>query len=260
MPQTIFLVMEQPPFHAFSGLHDLPVLGHAWGGALALLAALIAMITAKGSQGHRRAGHWFVLGVSLILITGGWLWHRGLVNGTPSWLLAFLLLLAGTTLYATASGLRLAIDPRPWHPWLDSWLTLVALGTSGTAAIQLALDLQRRLQFEAPQGEIALRPFVVIALTLLIATSNGWFVSDDLRRLRRPLQQRAQRLSRHLQRMVIALIAVLTAVFIVELSARFFDRGYALWPLYLGPGLLLSPLLLLFTRRVANLPETPERA
>jgi hypothetical protein len=104
MSQPVLLVVEQAPFQAFVRAHDLPVLGHAWGGALASLAALIAMISGKGSQGHRRAGHWFALGVTLILITGGVLWHRGLVNGTPSWLLAFLSLLAGSTLYATASG------------------------------------------------------------------------------------------------------------------------------------------------------------
>jgi hypothetical protein len=260
MSQLILLVVEQPPFHAFVRAHDLPVLGHAWGGALAFLAALIAMISNKGSQGHRRAGHWFALGVSLILITGGVLWHRGLVNGTPSWLLAFLSLLAGSTLYATASGVRLGMDSRPWIPWLDFSLILVALSTSGMAGIQFLLDLHRRLQFVDPQGAIALRPFVVFALTLLIALLNAWFVFDDLCRLRAQTQRRSRRLSRHLLRMMIALIAVLTAFFIVELSARFFDRGYALWPLYLGPGLLLSPLAVIFTRRVARLPEIPEGA
>ena len=102
---------------------------------------------------------------------------------------------------------------------------MVALITGSTACIQLVLDFHPRLQFEDPSGAIALRPFVVIVLALLIA-----------------------------------LIAVLAAFFIVELSARFFDRDYELWPLYLGPGLLLSPLLILFMRKVASLPGTPERA
>lgn len=264
MPLDVLLVLEQAPFQAFWRQHDLPVLGHAWGGALAFLAALIALFSIKGSKGHRRAGHWFVLAVSLILITGGLLWHRGLTNGTPSWLLAFLFLLAGTTLYGTASGLRLGMDHRAWIPWLDGSLVLVALITSSTAFIQLILDGHRRLQFVDPNGAIALKPFVVITLTLLIAAVNGWFAYDDHRRFRlhsqQPLQPRAQRLSRHLQRMLIAVIAVVTAFFIVELSARFFDRGYALWPLYLGPGLALSPLVVLFTRRVATLPDHPERA
>lgn len=257
MPHPVLLVIEQAPFQAFMRQHDLPVLGHAWGGALAFLAALIALFSVKGSQGHRRAGHWFVLAVGLILITGGMLWYRGFTNGTPSWLLEFLFLLAGTTLYGTASGLRLGMEKRTWIAWPDVSLILVALITSSSAFIQLTLDCHRRLQFVDPNGAIALKPFVVITLTLLIGAVNGWFVYDDLRRLRlhsqRRSQSRGQRLSRHLQRMFIAVIAVVTAFFIVELSARFFDRGYALWPLYLGPGLLLSPLVVLFTRRVARL-------
>lgn len=260
MPHHVLLAMEQAPFQAFWRHHDLPVLGHAWGGALAFLAALIALFSVKGSKGHRRAGHWFVLAVSLILITGGLLWFRGLANGTPSWLLDFLFLLAGTTLYGTASGLRLGMDPSPWIPWPDGSLILVALITSSTALSQLFRDCHRMLQFVDPNGAIALKPFVVVTLTLLIAAVNGWFAYDDLRRLRLQSQQRSQRLSRHLQRMFIALIAVVTAFFIVELSARFFDRGYALWPLYLGPGLALSPLMVLFTRRVAGLPDQPDRA
>lgn len=215
----------------------------------------MALVSAKGSLRHRRAGHWFVLGVSLILITGAMLWYRGLVHGAPSWLLAFLFLLAGTTLYATASGLRLGMDTRPWLPWRDWSLLLVAMITGAMAGFQLILDLHRRLQYEDPQGDIALRPFVVSALTLLIMGVNGWFVYDDLCRFQMPSQSLAQRLGRHLQRMVIALIAVLTAFFIVELSARFYDRGYALWPLYLGPGLLLSPLVILFSRRIARLKD-----
>jgi len=95
-------------------------------------------------------------------------------------------------------------------------------------------------------------------LTLLIALANGWFAFDDFSRHRLQSHKRSRRLSRHLQRMMIAVIAVTTAFFIVELSARFFDRGYVLWPLYLGPGLVLSPLVILFMRRVANLPDTPE--
>jgi len=58
-----------------------------------------------------------------------------------------------------------------------------------------------------------------------------------------------------IQRMLIAVLAVFTAFFIVKLSARFFHRGYQLWPLYLGPGLLLSPLMLIFMRHLDNLPE-----
>lgn len=257
-PDRVFLVIEQPAFQAFTRFNDWSTLGHAWGGALALVAGLIALVTFKGGQGHRRAGHWFAGGVGLILVTGGFLWRRGLVIGTPSWLLAFLLLLAGTTFYATASGLRLAMDHRPWVPWLDASLILVALTTGSTAFLQLVFDLHRRLWFEDPNGAIALTPFVVIVLTLLLATVNGWFVYDDLARLRLQSQLRSQRLSRHLQRMLIAVIAVLTAFFIVELSARFFDRGYELWPLYLGPGLVLSPLFFLFRRRVAGLPGASE--
>ena len=97
-PCRVLLVIEQAAFHAFSRLHDFPVLGYAWGGALALLAGLMALSTIKGGQSHRQSGHWFALGGGLILITGGFLWHRGLVGGAPSWLLAFLFLLAGTTL------------------------------------------------------------------------------------------------------------------------------------------------------------------
>jgi len=152
------------------------------------------------------------------------------------------------------------MDHRPWIPGLDASLIMVALITGSTACIQLILDFHRRLQFEDPSGAIALRPFVVIVLTLLIESLNGWFVYDDLSRSRQQYQRRSRRLSRHLQRMMIALIAVLTAFFIVELSARFFDRGYVLLPLYLGPGLLLSPLLILLMRKVASLPDTPECA
>lgn len=215
-------------------------------------------MTAKGSLGHRRAGHWFALGVGVILITGAMLWYRGLVNGAPPWLLAFLFLLAGTTLYATASGWRLSGDPRPWLPWRDSSLILVAVITSGTAGIELILDLHRRLQYVDPQGEIALRPFVVISLTALIATINAWFVYDDVSRIRRPAEHPGRRVHRHLQRMMIALIAVLTAFFIVELSARFFDQNYALWPLYLGPGMVLFPLMILFGRRIESIKVSPK--
>lgn len=252
MLQPLLLVTEQPPFHALTRLYDLPVAGHAWGGALALLAALIALTTAKGSLRHQRAGHWFALGVGVILITGALLWHRGLVNGAPHWLLAFLFLLAGSTLYATASGWRMSVDPRPWLPWRDSALILVAVITSGTAGTELFRDLHRMLEYEAPQGEIALRPFVVICLTALIAIINAWFIYDDVSRFRQPSEHPSRRVSRHLQRMMVALIAVLTAFFIVELSARFFDQGYALWPLYLGPGIVLSPLMILFHRRIES--------
>jgi len=256
MISSAFLVIEQSFFHAFSLFRDIPVSVHAWGGALAFLAALVALGSAKGGLGHRRAGHYFVAGVALILISGVALWFRGLANGTPGWLLAFLFLLAGSTLYATASGLRSALDRRTWIPLVDPALTLLASFTSTMAIIQFLLDLHRRTQFVDPAGEIALRPFVVIVLTALIAIVNAWFAYDDLRVRRLASLERLQRLSRHLQRMLIAVVAVFTAFFIVELSARFFDRGYQLWPLYLGPGLLVSPLILIFMRRLNSLPET----
>jgi len=252
---SAFLVIEQSFFHAFSLFRDIPVSVHAWGGALAFLAALAALATGKGSLRHRLAGRYFVTGVALILISGVALWFRGLAGGTPGWLLAFLFLLAGSTLYATASGLRSALDRRAWIPLLDPALTLLASFTSTMAIIQLLLDRHRSTQFVDPAGEIALRPFVVIVLTALIAIVNAWFAYDDLCVKRQASLGRLQRLSRHLQRMLIAVVAVFTAFFIVELSARFFDRGYQLWPLYLGPGLLLSPLMLIFVRRLDNLSE-----
>jgi len=81
------------------------------------LAGLVALACGNGSLGHCLEGRYVVAGVALILISGVALWFRGLAGGTPGWLLAFLFLLASSTLYATASGLRSALDRRAWIPF-----------------------------------------------------------------------------------------------------------------------------------------------
>lgn len=194
---------------------------HIGFGVLALVVAPIALILPKGDRRHARLGLSYVVGMAGVSVT-----TLILVVLKPN---PFLLAVGLFSFYLVWSGWRAARLRRGATGWLDrsaaaamlvTGLVMVALGIHGYAT-----GADARMAVMAVFGLI-----------------GGLFAADDLRGAL--AETGRARIARHLGRMLGGTIATLTAVAVVNLDT---------WPTlvaWLGPTVLLTPLIALWTRRV----------
>jgi len=197
---------------------------HVAAGAVALLAGAAALVTEKGSLRHRRAGKGFVASMAVVV---GTVFPLLALDPTP--FRAFLALVATFSGYLAFSGYRVLSRKRPADgpaavDWLGAAAVLVAclaLGGWGVA----------RLAAGDPFG-VVMATFGAIGLA---------FGATDVRAFR--AEGGGEWMVVHLQRMVAAFVATVSAVSAVNLTDAL---GVVAW---LWPTAAFVPLIAYWSRK-----------
>jgi uncharacterized membrane protein len=202
---------------------------HIVNGATGLIAGTINLIRRKGDVLHRRTGLIFVIAM--------------LLTGSSAIVLSFLhpnhfLLIVGIfTIYMVSTGyryIRLRLDQVDNDPKTLDWLLTGLMGITGVVFIAFgAWQLYSKVIF----GTV----YLVFGLIGLL------FVRSDLKNYRGKAEHRNYWLLAHLQRMVGAYIAALTAFLVVNSdNFPFAIPGYVYWLL---PTAILTPLIFIWSRK-----------
>lgn len=192
---------------------------HVAAGVVAVLAGVAALITGKGGRRHRTAGKVFVASMAVVVGT-----VVPLLVIAPSSMRAFLGLVAVFSGYLAFSGYRVLSRKRPadgaaFVDWIAAGgVVLACLGLGCWGVVQLAA------------GEV----FGVV-MVVFGAIGLG-FGLGDLRTFRTTPAETAWMVT-HLQRMVAAFIATVSAVSAVNLTPYLGVAAW-LWPTALGVPLI----------------------
>ncbi len=199
---------------------------HIAAGSVALLAAVLALLTMKGGRYHVLAGRTYAVGMTLIFLTAVPL----AILGSS----VFLLLIAVFSFYLVFAGWRFARNRRGL-PQLVDWLAMAIMGLTGLAMWAYAVVL-------AASGDgqwVTLLSFGAIAVAL--SAVDGQYY----RRLAKG-QGRAgvRRIQRHLTNMLAGTIATVTAVAVVNVDVN------PVWLPWLLPTVIITPLIVWWNIRV----------
>ncbi|MBP5855790.1 hypothetical protein KAJ83_02135 [Marivibrio halodurans] len=203
---------------------------HIAAGFLALTCGSAIILMRKGDGRHRQVGWVFSGAMMTVAVTA-----LALCLFRPN---DFLLTIALFSAYLTLSGWwamasRRSVRSARAVVALDWALALGGMATAlamlGVAGMEMLMDTSHR-------------PVVLLVFGLGIAAMAG---RDMVTAARRGGLSRAEKLARHIQRMMGAWIASLTAFAVVNLS---FLPDLAVW---LGPTALVTPLITYWSRRYA---------
>ncbi len=200
---------------------------HIAAGSIALLAAVVALATAKGGVNHRRAGRVYAIGMTVIFLTAIPL----AIYGSD----IFLLLIAVFSFYLVFAGWRFARNRRG-RPQPVDWAAVGILGLTGVGMWGYGAIL-------VTQGDsqwVTLLIFGFIALAL--ASADGYFHYRLAKGLSRAGKQRVQR---HLTNMLAGTIATVTAVMVVNVDLD------PVWIPWILPTVAITPLIVWWNRRVS---------
>lgn len=212
------------------GPADIILALHITAGFLALTCGSAIILMRKGDGRHRRLGWAFSGAMMTVAVTA-----LALCLFRPN---DFLLTIALFSAYLTLTGWW-AMASRKSTRSERAVATVdwtLALGGMATALAMLAVAGMEVL------ADTSHRPVVLLVFGLGIAGMAG---RDMMTAARRGGLSRAEKLARHIQRMMGAWIASLTAFAVVNLS---FLPDLAVW---LGPTALVTPLITHWSRRYA---------
>ena len=192
-------------------------------GSLALLTAVVALVTAKGGVNHVRAGRVYALAMTGVFLTAVPLAFLGAD--------LFLLFIAFFSFYLVFAGWRFARNrqgrPHPVDRVAVALMALTGLGMWGYAVV-----------LTAQWVTLVLFGFIAVALAL----TDGLFY-------RRPSASYARRISRHLTNMLAGTIATVTAVLVVNVTTN------PVWLAWIAPTILITPLIVWWNVRVNRRPR-----
>ena len=202
---------------------------HIAAGSVALLTALVALVTAKGGVVHVRAGRVYAIGMTLIFLTA-----------IPLAILGadvFLLLIAVFSFYLVFAGWRFARN-RSRRPQPVDWAAVAIMGLTGLGMWGYAVVLGM-----SGSGQwVTMLAFGFIAVALSVA--DGLFFNQGRRARRRPAPH--LRIQRHLTNMMAGTIATVTAVMVVNVSMN------PVWLPWLLPTIVITPLIVWWNVRTAR--------
>ena len=201
---------------------------HIAAGSIALLSAVLALVTAKGGANHVKTGQVYALGMTVIFLTAVPL----AMLGTN----IFLLLIAVFSFYLVFAGWRFARNRRG-RPQPVDWAAVVILGLTGLGmwGYGAVLGMQEDAQW------VTMVIFGAIAVALALADTHFHH------RLAQG-QSRAgkQRIQRHLTNMLAGTIATVTAVMVVNVDLN------PVWIPWILPTVVITPLIIWWNRRVSG--------
>ena len=202
-------------------IHSILLVFHIAAGSMSLLAAAVALVTAKGGRWHVGAGRVYAAGMTLVFVTA-----------IPLAILAsstFLFLIALFSFYLVFAGWRFARNrARRAHP--VDWVAVAVIAATGLCmwgyAVVLAIDGSSQ--------------WVTLVLFGAIAIALG--IADGVFHWKQPGGQR--RVARHLTNMMAGTIATITAVTVVNVSME------PVWVPWVLPTLVITPLIVWWNVRV----------
>ena len=197
---------------------------HISSGSTALLAAPVALVTAKGGPNHIKVGRVYALAMTVVFITA-----------IPLALLGasiFLFFIAFFSFYMVFAGWRFARNRRG-RPHPVDWAAVAIMALTGIGMWIYAVLLAR----EGSSQWVTLTLFGVIAFGLSGADAL-------LFRAKRVSTQR--RISRHLTNMLAGTIATVTAVLVVNVDTN------PVWLAWILPTLVITPVIVWWNFRVAR--------
>ena len=194
---------------------------HIIAGSVSLLAAALAVVSAKGKKVHIRAGRTYFWGMFLIFITAI---PMSIVSSN-----LFLFLVAIFSFYLAYAGMRFARNRTGIANTFD-WAAVGLMVLSGIAMWCLAT-----VYFMNNNTQ-----YITLAVFGFIAISLGY---ADFRSYRNISAIGKQRIARHLTNMLAGTIAVITAVLVTNVNI---EPVFILWIL---PTILITPLIFWWNRK-----------
>ena len=204
---------------------------HIGAGSVALLMALVALITSKGGVTHVRAGRVYAIGMTLIFLTA-----------IPLALLGanvFLLLIAVFSFYLVFAGWRFARN-RSRRPQAVDWTAAGVMGLTGLGM----WGYGAMLAATGAGNWITMVVFGFIAVAL--SAADGLFFYRGRGSHRRPAPH--VRVQRHLTNMMAGTISTVTAVMVVNVNLD------PVWVPWLLPTIVITPLIVWWNVRTARRP------
>ena len=197
---------------------------HILSGSLALVAAAVAIGSAKGKKHHILAGKTYVLAMLGIFL-----------SAIPMAIITsnlFLFLVAIFSFYMAFAGMRFARNRKGIATNID-WVAigLMLLSGAGMLALSTAYFLTDN-------------PLAIVLLVFgLLSISLGY---QNLRAYRDQTLKGPQRIARHLSNMMGGTIAVTTAVLVVNVNI---EPSWVTWVL---PSALITPVIIWWNRKVLS--------
>ncbi len=197
---------------------------HIAAGSTALLAAPVALVTAKGGPNHVKVGRVYALAMTVVFVTA-----------VPLALLGanvFLFFIALFSFYMVFAGWRFARNRRG-HPQPMDWAAVTVMALTGLGMWVYAALLAR----DGNSQWVTLTLFGVIAFGLSGA---------DALFFRAKRVSTRSRISRHLTNMLAGTIATVTAVLVVNVDTN------PVWLAWILPTLVITPVIVWWNFRVAR--------
>ena len=202
---------------------------HIAAGSVALLTAVLALITAKGKTRHVQAGRVYAIAMTIIFLTAVPLsvFDRDGFN-------LFLLLIAFFSFYLVFAGWRFARN-RTRRPHPVDWAAIALLGLAGLGMWGYGAVLGQ----EGDSQWVTLAAFGAIALALGVVDAHFHWQQP----------RGAQRIARHLTNMLAGTIATLTAVTVVNVDINP-DSWIPAWLPWILPTVMVTPLIAWWNRHI----------
>ena len=197
---------------------------HIIAGSVSLLAAALAVVSAKGKKVHIWAGRTYFWGMFLIFITAI---PMSIVTNN-----LFNFLVAIFSFYLAYAGMRFARNRTGIANKFD-WAAIGLMVLSGIAMWWLASVYFMNYNTH----------YITLAVFGFIAISLGY---ADFRGYRNKSAIGKQRIARHLTNMLAGTIAVITAVLVTNVNI---EPVFILWIL---PTILISPIIFWWNRRTLS--------
>jgi hypothetical protein len=200
---------------------------HIAAGSVALLTAMVALVTQKGGLRHVLAGRVYALAMTVVFLTAVPL----AVMGAD----IFLLLIAVFSFYLVFAGWRFARNYMGKAHVAD-WSAIAALAISGLGmwvyAVALAFGGDSQWVTMVIFGAIALALGLADALYYRERSGQGTAVPSD------------RRIARHLTNMMAGTIATITATMVVNIQTN------PAWIAWIAPTIAITPLIVWWNFRV----------
>ena len=207
---------------------------HITAGSVALLMAVVALVTEKGRRYHVLAGRVYASAMTVIFLTALPL----AILGSS----VFLLLIAVFSFYLVFVGWRFARNRRG-RPRPVDWFAVAIMGVTGLAMWGYGIAL-------AGAGDeqwVTMLLFGGLALALALVDTRYHF---RLTQGERPSGSR--RIRRHLTNMLAGTISTVTAVFVVNVDTN------PTWLAWILPTVVITPLIVWWNVRIRRQMGRPE--
>jgi hypothetical protein len=195
---------------------------HIGAGIVALVASLLAVVSAKGKKLHIRSGRIYFLGMLGIFITAI---PMALITGNQ-----FLFITAVFSFYLAFAGIRF-VRNRSGVPATIDWIAVILMLLSGVAMWLIA-----GVYFMDDNSN-----FIIPVVFGTVALSLGY---RDYHTHKNQTAKGPQRIVSHLSNMLGGTIAVITAVLVVNVDTQ------PSWLFWILPTLVITPLIIWWNAKV----------